>query len=140
MTGDSGSGTICLWLRTTDELLVPTGLSSDAGAVFATSILQSILRTTSSIHEQHEDADSKHGSLATNTSYRRTPDSKRAFTTGPATHHGNICNHATPVPYAMKLFIDRLIVTYGRTIGPGAIAIVLSYTYSNMYVFKFLMI
>lgn len=50
--GDSGSGSIRVWLRPTDELLVSTGLSADAGTVLAAcSILRSILRATGSIYE-----------------------------------------------------------------------------------------
>lgn len=111
VTGDSGSWTIRLRLRSADGLLVPTRLPPDAGTVFATSVLWSILRTTSSIYEQHEDAHPEYGNLAADASYRRISDSKRALATGAATYHGNICHYATPVPHAMKLFIDRLIVT-----------------------------
>lgn len=112
LTGDSGSGTIPIWLWSTDELLVSTGLSTDAGTVFATcSILWSILWTTSSIYEQHEDACSRCRSLATDASHRSTPNTECTFATRPTANYGNIY-HATPVSYAMKLIIVRLIVTY----------------------------
>lgn len=116
--GDSGSGTICVWLRPTDELLVSTRLSADAGTVLAAcSILRSILRATGSIYEQHENARSRRGCLATDASHRGTPDSECALATGSAAHYGNI-HHATSVPYAMKLIVDRLIVTYDIVV-PG---------------------
>lgn len=112
MIGDSRSGTIRIWLWPTDGLLVSTGLSADAGTVLAAcSILWSILWATGPIYEQHEDACSRRGSLATDASYCGTPDSECALATRPAAHYGNIY-HATSVPYAMKLIVDRLIVTY----------------------------
>lgn len=117
-TGDSGSGTIRVWLWPTDELLVSTGLSADAGTILAAcSILRSILWATGSIYEQHEDANPRCGSLATDASHRGTSNSECALATGPTAHYGNI-HHATSVPYAMKLIIDRLIVTYGIVV-PG---------------------
>lgn len=112
VTGDNRSGTIRVWLRPADGLLVSTGLSADARTVLAAcSILRSILRATGPVHEQHEDACSRRGGLATDASYRGTPDSECALATRPAAHYGNI-HHATSVPYAMKLIVDRLIVTY----------------------------
>lgn len=136
-TGDSGSWTISIRIWPADELLVPSGLSTDAGTVFATSsILRSILRTADPVYEQHEDACSWCGYLATGPGDRRTADGERAFTTGATADYGNIY-HATPIPYAMKLMIDRrqLIVTYDTICRAGAIAkIVLSYTYSNIYI------
>lgn len=134
MTGDSRSGTIRVWLRSTDELLVSTGLSADAGTVFAAcSILRSILWATGSIYEQHEDARSRRGSLATNASHLGTPDSECALATGPAAHYGNI-HHATSVPYAMKLMVDRLIVTYDIVVPGLSRKIVPTYTYFNIYI------
>lgn len=112
VAGDNGSGTIRIRLRSTDGLLVSTELSADARTVFAAcSILRSILRATGPVYEQHEDACSRRGGLATDASYRGTPDSECALATRPAAHYGNI-HHATSVPYAMKLIVDRLIVTY----------------------------
>lgn len=124
-TGDSGSWTIRIRLRPADGLLVSTGISADAGTVLAAcSILRSILRTTGSIYEQHEDARTGGcGFLAAGASDRRTPDSERAPATGSAADHGNIY-HATSVPYAMKsITIDRrqLIVTYD-TIAAGGLS------------------
>lgn len=104
-TGDSGSRSVSVRVRSADELLVPTGLPADAGTVLATcSILRSILRAADPVHEQHEDARSRCGHLAAGPSDRRTADSERAFATRPTADYGNI-HHATPIPYAMKLMI-----------------------------------
>lgn len=111
-TGDGRSRAVRVRLRPTDGLLVSTELSADAGTVpAACSILRSILRTTGTIYEQHEDACAKRRCLAADASHRRTPDSECALAAGPAAHYGNIY-YATPVPYTMKLIIDQLIVTY----------------------------
>lgn len=120
-TGDSRSWTISLRIRPADGLLVSTKLPTDAGTVLAACpILRSILRTADPVYEQHEDAYSWCGYLATGSGNRCTPDSECAFATRPATDYGNI-HHAAPIPYAMKLIIDRrqLIVTYDTVVAQG---------------------
>lgn len=111
-TGNGRSRTVRVRLWPTDGLLVSARLSANAGTVSTTcTILWSILWTTGTIYEQHEDACTKCRCLAADASYRHTSDSECALAAGPAAHYGNI-HHATPVPYTMKLIIDQLIVTY----------------------------
>lgn len=139
ITGDSRSWTISLWIRPADGLLVPTGLSTDAGAVFATCpILRSILWTADPIHEQHEDAYSWCRYLATGPGNRCTTDSKRTLATRPATDYGNI-HHATPIPYAMKLIIDQrqLIVTYDTVVAQGLSRKSFCHIPTPTFIFKF---